>query len=95
MRDIVETNEDVDLIYPVYPNSEVMSLADEVLGNKERIHLIQPLNHGDFLNLAARCDFIVTDSGGIQEEAPAFITAVCFCEKKQNDRKPSMLVPLN
>ena len=82
MRDIVETNEDVDLIYPVYPNSEVMSLADEVLGNKERIHLIQPLNHGDFLNLAARCDFIVTDSGGIQEEAPAIHKPVLLLREK-------------
>lgn len=82
MRDIVETNKDVDLIYPVYPNSEVMSLADEVLGNKERIHLIQPLNHGDFLNLAARCDFIVTDSGGIQEEAPAIHKPVLLLREK-------------
>lgn len=82
MRDIVETNEDVDLIYPVYPNSEVMSLADEVLGDKGRIHLIQPLNHGDFLNLAARCDFIVTDSGGIQEEAPAIHKPVVLLREK-------------
>ena len=82
MRDIVETNEDVDLIYPVYPNSEVMSLADEVLGDKGRIHLIQPLNHGDFLNLAARCDFIVTDSGGIQEEAPAIHKPVLLLREK-------------
>ena len=82
MRDIVETNKDVDLIYPIYPNSEVMSLADEVLGNKERIHLIQPLNHGDFLNLAARCDFIVTDSGGIQEEAPAIHKPVLLLREK-------------
>lgn len=82
MRDIVETNKDVDLIYPVYPNNEVMSLADEVLGNNERIHLIKPLNHGDFLNLAARGDFIVTDSGGIQEEAPALHKPVLLLREK-------------
>lgn len=82
MRDIVETNEDVELIYPVYPNNEVMSLADEVLGNNERIHLIKPLNHGDFLNLAARCNIIVTDSGGIQEEAPAIHTPVLLLREK-------------
>lgn len=82
MRDIVETNQDVDLIYPVYPNSEVISLADDVLGSNERIHLIEPLNHGDFLNLAARCDFIVTDSGGIQEEAPAIHKPVLLLREK-------------
>lgn len=82
MRDIVETNKDVDLIYPVYPNSEVISLADEVLGNRDRIHLIEPLNHGDFLNLAARCDFIITDSGGIQEEAPAIHKPVLLLREK-------------
>ncbi|MBB1063520.1 non-hydrolyzing UDP-N-acetylglucosamine 2-epimerase [Limosilactobacillus fastidiosus] len=82
MKDIVETNKDVELIYPVYPNGEVMSLADEVLGNKERIHLIEPLNHGDFLNIAARCDFIVTDSGGIQEEALAIHKPVLLLREK-------------
>ena len=52
------------------------------MGNNKRIHLIEPLNHGDFLNLAARCDFIVTDSGGIQEEAPAIHKPVLLLREK-------------
>lgn len=82
MRDVVETNPDVDLIYPVYPNSEVLSMADEVLGEQERVHLIEPLNHSDFLNLAARSDFLVTDSGSIQEEAPALHKPVLLLREK-------------
>ena len=71
MRDIIETNKDVELIFPVYPHAEEVSLADEVLGGHERIHLIKPLNHHDFLNIAARSAILLTDSGGLQEEAPA------------------------
>lgn len=71
MRDIIETNKDVELIFPVYPHAEEVSLADEVLGGHERIHLIEPLNHHDFLNIAARSAILLTDSGGLQEEAPA------------------------
>ncbi|MEY8294427.1 non-hydrolyzing UDP-N-acetylglucosamine 2-epimerase [Limosilactobacillus caviae] len=71
MRDIVETNSNVDLIFPIYPYSEEVSLANEILGDHERIHLIEPLNHHDFLNIAARSTILLTDSGGLQEEAPA------------------------
>ncbi|MBB1124347.1 non-hydrolyzing UDP-N-acetylglucosamine 2-epimerase [Limosilactobacillus albertensis] len=71
MRDIVETNSNVDLIFPIYPYPEEVSLANEILGDHERIHLIEPLNHHDFLNIAARSTILLTDSGGLQEEAPA------------------------
>ncbi len=82
MKDVVETNPDVDVIYPVYPNSEVISMADEVLGKQNRVHLIEPLNHSDFLNLAARSDFLITDSGSIQEEAPALHKPVLLLREK-------------
>lgn len=82
MKDVVETNPDVDVIYPVYPNSEVISMADEVLGKQDRVHLIEPLNHSDFLNLAARSDFLITDSGSIQEEAPALHKPVLLLREK-------------
>lgn len=82
MKDVVETNPDVDVIYPVYPNSEVISMADEVLGKQYRVHLIEPLNHSDFLNLAARSDFLITDSGSIQEEAPALHKPVLLLREK-------------
>lgn len=71
MRDIIETNADVELIFPVYPVAEELNLANEVLAGHERIHLIEPMNHFDFINTAARSTLLVTDSGSIQEEAPA------------------------
>ena len=71
MRDIVETNNKLDLIFPVYPHPEEVSLANDILGDHDRIHLIAPLNHHDFLNIAARSSILLTDSGGLQEEAPA------------------------
>ena len=71
MRDIVETNNNLDLIFPVYPHPEEESLANDILGDHDRIHLITPLNHHDFLNIAARSSILLTDSGGLQEEAPA------------------------
>lgn len=71
MRDIVETNANVDLIFPVYPVAEELNLANEILAGHERIHLVEPMNHFDFINTAARSTLLVTDSGSIQEEAPA------------------------
>ena len=71
MRDIVETNNKLDLIFRVYPHPEEESLANDILGDHDRIHLITPLNHHDFLNIAARSSILLTDSGGLQEEAPA------------------------
>ena len=71
VRDIVETNSDVELVCPLTADPEVMSLAEEVLGDRDRIHLIKSLPHKDFLNIAARSTLIITDSGTIQEEAPA------------------------
>lgn len=81
-RDIVETNPDVELIYPVRPQADIMSMAEEILGNRERIHLIDPLPHKDFLNLAARSTLILTDSGTIQEEAPALHKPVLLLRDK-------------
>ncbi|MEY8441587.1 UDP-N-acetylglucosamine 2-epimerase (non-hydrolyzing) [Lactobacillaceae bacterium 24-114] len=82
MKDIVETNPDVELIYPVDPDSRVIDLADEVFSNHDRIHVIEPLNHGDFLNLAVHADFLITDSGTIQEEAPAIHKPVLLLREK-------------
>lgn len=71
VRDIIETNPDVELVYPIALQPAVMTMAEEILGDRDRIHLVEPLPHGDFLNLAARSTLIITDSGTIQEEAPA------------------------
>ncbi|WP_288659483.1 non-hydrolyzing UDP-N-acetylglucosamine 2-epimerase, partial [uncultured Limosilactobacillus sp.] len=82
VRDIVETNPDVELVCPLTPDPEVMSLAGEVLGERDRIHLTKPLPHKDFLNIAARSTLIITDSGTIQEEAPALHKPVLLLREK-------------
>jgi len=71
MRDVVEHYDDVEIIYPVHLNPVVQEAAHDILGNHPRIHLIDPLDVVDFHNLAARSYFIMTDSGGVQEEAPS------------------------
>jgi UDP-N-acetylglucosamine 2-epimerase (non-hydrolysing) len=70
IRDIVEQRRDVHVVYPVHPNPNVRALADEVLGGLERVRLITPLNYFEFIALMNAATIIVTDSGGVQEEAP-------------------------
>lgn len=64
-------HDDIQVIYPVHMNPAVREVADELLGGNNRIHLIEPLEVVDFHNFAARSHIILTDSGGIQEEAPS------------------------
>lgn len=71
IREIVETLEDVEVVYPMHLNPKVRVPAREILGGHPRIHLIEPLEYVPFANLMAVSDLVMTDSGGIQEEAPA------------------------
>ena len=71
MKEVVDNHDDVEIIYPVHMSPKVQEVAHEILGNDPRIHLIAPLDVVDFHNLAKRSYFIMTDSGGVQEEAPA------------------------
>ena len=71
MKEVVDSHDDVEIIYPVHMSPKVQEVAHEILGNDSRIHLIAPLDVVDFHNLAKRSYFIMTDSGGVQEEAPA------------------------
>ena len=71
IRRVMEENPDVKAIYPIHMNPVVRQAADEVLGDFERIHIIEPLEVLDFHNFLARSYMILTDSGGIQEEAPS------------------------
>lgn len=71
IRDVVQTYSDVEVIYPVHLNPVVQKTAQEILGKQKRIHLIEPLDVLDFHNLIDRSYFIMSDSGGVQEEAPA------------------------
>lgn len=68
---LLDKYDDIQVIYPVHMNPAVREVADELLGNNERVHLIEPLEVLDFHNFAARSHIILTDSGGIQEEAPS------------------------
>lgn len=71
VKRIVEEQKDVQVVYPVHLNPAVREIANEILGNDPRIHLIDPLDVIDFHNFAARAYLILTDSGGVQEEAPS------------------------
>ena len=71
IRRIVDEHQDVKVIYPIHMNPVVRQIAKEELGNNERIRIIEPLDVLDFHNFMARCYLILTDSGGIQEEAPS------------------------
>lgn len=71
IRKIVDEYTNVKVIYPIHMNPEVRKIAQEVLGNHERIHIIEPLDVIDFHNFLNNSYLILTDSGGIQEEAPS------------------------
>ena len=71
MKKVVEKHDDIELVYPVHLNPVVQKTAKDILGDVERVHLIEPLDVVDFHNLASRSYFIMTDSGGVQEEAPS------------------------
>lgn len=71
VRQIVDEFEDVTVVYPMHKNPKVREIAQEYLGNHERVELIEPLDVLDFHNFAARSHLILTDSGGVQEEAPS------------------------
>ena len=71
IADIAREFEDVEVVYPVHMNPKVREEAAQYLGTLKNVHLIEPLTYQPFVNLQARSFFIVTDSGGMQEEAPA------------------------
>jgi UDP-N-acetylglucosamine 2-epimerase len=71
LKRIVEELPEVELIFPVHLNPAVREPVKEVLAGTERVHLIEPLDYLEFANLMNKVDLILTDSGGIQEEAPA------------------------
>ncbi len=70
-RHLVEHNPNVELIYPVHPNPNVRTAAFNILQDVPRVHLIEPMEYRPFVQLMNKCYLILTDSGGIQEEAPS------------------------
>src|SRR5436190_1043673 len=69
-------DDDVEIVYPVHLNPNVQQPVRSILGGSDRIHLIEPVDYVSFIHLMMRSDFIVTDSGGVQEEAPYLGKAV-------------------
>ncbi|HCY6302155.1 TPA: UDP-N-acetylglucosamine 2-epimerase (non-hydrolyzing) [Staphylococcus aureus] len=72
VRRLIDEYTDLALVYPMHKNPKVRDVAHKILGGHDRIELIEPLDVIDFHNFAKKSYFILTDSGGIQEEAPSF-----------------------
>jgi len=76
LRELANGYPDVRIVYPVHPNPNVQRAAREILGHSARIALTEPLDYPDLLAALQRATLVLTDSGGIQEEAPSFGTPV-------------------
>jgi UDP-N-acetylglucosamine 2-epimerase (non-hydrolysing) len=86
LRDFIEKNKDTCLVFPVHPNPSVRSITDEILSDKERIYLLEPLDYIDFIHLMENSWLIISDSGGIQEEAPSLGKPVFIL--RENTERP-------
>ncbi len=71
LREMVDLHQEIEVVYPVHLSPAVQEAAKDILAGHDRIHLIEPLDVLDFHNLASKSYFIMTDSGGVQEEAPS------------------------
>jgi len=81
LKDLVEKHRDIRVVYPVHMNPNVRSTVNMLLQGTERIHLTEPLDYITFVSLLRRCFLVLTDSGGIQEEAPSFGKPVLVLRK--------------
>jgi len=81
LKDLVKKHHDIRVIYPVHMNPNVRNTVNALLQDTERIHLTEPLGYLDFVSLLQRCFLVLTDSGGIQEEAPTFRKPVLVLRK--------------
>ena len=89
IRRFVEESEDVALVFPVHPNPVVISAARDVLSDHPRIHLIEPLSYDDFIILLSHAWLIVSDSGGVQEEAPTLGKPLLIL--RENTERPEVI----
>lgn len=85
----VERHEDVSLVFPVHPNPEVLGPARRILGGAPRIHLVEPLDYFDFVRLLEAAWLVVSDSGGVQEEAPTL--GVPLLVLRENTERPEAI----
>jgi len=81
LQDLVKLHPDIRIVYPVHMNPNVRSTVNSLLQNTDRIHLTEPLDYITFVSLLRRCFLVLTDSGGIQEEAPTFGKPVLVLRK--------------
>jgi len=81
LKDLVKLHPDIRIVYPVHLNPNVRSTVNALLQNTDRIHLTEPLDYITFVSLLRRCFLVLTDSGGIQEEAPTFGKPVLVLRK--------------
>jgi len=79
---LVEHNADVELLWPVHPNPNVTKVAHGLLGDHPRIHLVAPLRYSEFVTAMKRSTLILSDSGGVQEEAPALAKPVLVLRRE-------------
>jgi len=82
LRTIAAENAGIEIVYPVHPNPNVRTVAHAMLGDIERIRLIEPLGYPDFVHAMKRAWLILSDSGGVQEEAPSLDTPVLVLRRK-------------
>ncbi len=82
IKEIADEFDDVEVVYPVHLNPKVREIASEILGDSDNVHLINPLSYQPFVNLMAKSYFIITDSGGMQEEAPSLGKPVLVVRKE-------------
>jgi UDP-N-acetylglucosamine 2-epimerase (non-hydrolysing) len=81
LKDLVRRHSDIRVIYPVHMNPNVRSTVHALLQGSDRIHLTEPLDYTTFVSLLQRCFMVLTDSGGVQEEAPTFGKPVLVLRK--------------
>ncbi len=89
VRRLAREYKDVEVVYPVHPNPVVRELAEEMLSGVERIRLLEPLPYEAFLRELASCYLVLTDSGGVQEEAPSFNKPVLVL--RETTERPELL----
>ncbi|WP_209010575.1 non-hydrolyzing UDP-N-acetylglucosamine 2-epimerase [Anaerovorax sp. IOR16] len=82
IREIADEFDDVEVVYPVHMNPKVRETANMVFGKSEKVHLIEPLQYQPFVNLMAKSYLLITDSGGMQEEAPSLGKPVLVVRKE-------------
>lgn len=82
LRDLVARFDDIEIVYPVHLNPNVHGPVHELLGGQPRIRLVEPLDYADMVRLLSRAALVLTDSGGVQEEAPALGAPVLILRDK-------------